>query len=267
MFKKILLLVVLLLSLLLSACGGTPATSQAAASPVVPQVAAPVVTQAEAGPTPTIDPCLPQYERILAQRVHNHMREFDDASTLAASLTVDKLPTAIADLQRIRRGAEDEPVPACLGRLKELQVAHMNMVINTLMAMLNGAKAADLQTGIGNARQLHDAYTVELATTLGMTVVIPPTSTPGPALTETPPTGATVTNESAALVNMRSKPSLSGNIVAVFPVKVQGAVLGKSTDGAWVQVEVPAKPGTKAWLFLEMVKLTGTLDAVPVVTP
>ena len=260
---KIGLFSVLIVSLLLSACS-SPAPAQ-------PAAAAPAVTQAptaELLPTATLDPCSPQYERILAQRVHSHMREFDDASSLAAALNSSQLPTAIADLQRIRRASQDEPVPACLGKLKELEVAHMNMVINTLLAMLNGAQPADLQTGIGNARNLHDAYTMEFAAVMGLTVVAPPTSAPDTALTETPAAATTVSNPGPESVNLRDTPSLSGAIVALLPSKVSAVVFGKSADGTWVQVEVPEKPGEMAWVFRQNVRLlTGTLDAVPVVTP
>lgn len=148
MIKKMIVLCVLFSTLLLSACGAVVTPQPTAGSATLEPIA---VVEASA----TIDPCAPQYERVLAQRVHNHMREFDDASTLAASLTADKLPSAIAELQRIRRDSQDEPVPSCLGKLKDLQVAHMNMVIDTLLGMLNGAKPEDLQTGISNSRQLH----------------------------------------------------------------------------------------------------------------
>ena len=246
-------LCVLLSALALSACGGG-ATPQPAA--VVATPGSTVIVES----TATIDPCAPQYERVLAQRVHNHMREFDDASTLAASLTADKLPSAIAELQKIRRASQDEPVPSCLGKLKNLQVAHMNMVIDTLLGMLNGAKPEVLQTGSSNARKLHDGYTVELANVLGLTVVAP--------VAQTPASGAvTVSNAGVSPVNTRATPDLNGAIVTAFAVNEIAVVLGKSADGKWVQVDVAAQPGTKAWVFLEAVTLTGSLDAVPVVTP
>ena len=263
MIKRMLIFSLLLFSLILSACaGGTPAAPQAAAPAAQAATQPPAVVEAAA--SATLDPCLPQYARILAQRVHNHMREFDDASTLAVSLTVDKLPPAIAELQRIRRASQDEPVPACLGKLRDLEVGHMNMVINTLLAMLNGAQASDLQTGIGNARKLHDAYTVEFATVMGLTVVVAPTSTPGPAVTVAP---VMVSNPGPSAVNLRDKPDLNGSIVGSYDVNANTVVLGKSADSAWVQIEVPGKPGTNAWLYLQPVKLSGPLDGIPVVAP
>jgi hypothetical protein len=212
---------------------------------------------------------------MIAEKVNSHMREFDDASTLAVSVTADKLPGSIAELQRIRRASQDEPVPAsCLGKLKDLQLGHMNTVINTLLAMLNKAPAADLQTGISNARKLHDAYTVELAKILGITLVAPATSTPGAAATNTPPASTsvpaaaiTVSNPGPTAVNLRAAPDLAGTVVAVFALNATTPVLGKSADGKWVQVANPDKPAEKAWLYTQPVKLSGPLDAVPVVTP
>jgi hypothetical protein len=257
MFKNMVLFIMLFSVVLLNACSGA-----------APQTATATAVAAVVTASPTIDPCLPQYARLLAQRVHSHMREFDDASTLAASLGVDKLPSAIAELQRIRRSAQDEPVPSCLGQLKDLQVGHMNMVIDTMLGMLNGAKPEALQTGIINARKLHDAYTLELANVLGVTIVAKPTNVPGAAGTETPAavSAVTVMNPGPNPVNLRAEPDLNAAVVTVFEVNAATPVLGKSADGKWVQVDVPEKTGEKAWLYLEAVTLSGALDAVPVVT-
>jgi hypothetical protein len=103
--------------------------------------------------------------------VHKHMREFDDASVLASKLPRDQVSGSVADLQRIRREAEDEEIPACLTNLKKYQVDHMNSVINTLLAFIDGSDTKTLEQGIGIARQQHDQYTLELARLLGLTVV------------------------------------------------------------------------------------------------
>ena len=113
------------------------------------------------------------------------MREFDDASVLAAALPRDQLSGSIANLQKIRRDAEDEQIPPCLATLKKYQIDHMNTVINTLIAFMGGAKQQDLNQGINQARQLHDQYTLELARILGITVV-PATPIVTPQPTSTP---------------------------------------------------------------------------------
>ena len=113
------------------------------------------------------------------------MREFDDASILASCTPRDQLSSAIADLQRIRRAAEDEVTVSCLANLKSYQIQHMNSVIDTLVAFLSGTEQAVLDQGIAIARQQHDQYTLELARILGLTVV-PATAAPLPTQTPAP---------------------------------------------------------------------------------
>jgi predicted component of type VI protein secretion system len=110
------------------------------------------------------------------------MREFDDSSKLATNLSREKLPEMISEMQRIRRAAEDQEIPACLSTLKVHQIAHMNTVINTLIAFLGGAQPETLTNGITRAGQEHDLYTLEVARLLG----IPLSSTVTPAATISP---------------------------------------------------------------------------------
>jgi hypothetical protein len=180
--KKELLLIIstLVLTMALASCGATPSTPQ------TPAVAP--ATETESVPptaTDTPDPCSPGQIEAEVQKVHRHMREFDDASILASSTPRDQLSSSIADLQRIRREAEDETIPACLTDLKAYQVQHMNSVISTLISFMGGADQKSLDQGISLARQQHDQYTLELARLLGLTVV--PAASPGtPSETPTP---------------------------------------------------------------------------------
>jgi hypothetical protein len=178
---------IFLLTILLAGCGNPPATTAPAATETqAPTEAEPTTAVASASPvaaTSTLDPCvLPQLE-LEVQRVHKHMREFDDAAALASSIPRDQLTTSIADLQRIRRGADDEQIPVCLGNLKAIQVQHMNTVIDTLLAFMRGTDQETLDQGIALARQQHDQYLLEYVRVLGLTV-IPATIPPAP--TETP---------------------------------------------------------------------------------
>jgi hypothetical protein len=180
--KKELLLIIstLVLTMALVGCGAAPATPQTSAT-------APATATESVPPTDTVtpDPCSPSQIEAEVQKVHRHMREFDDASILASSTPRDQLSGSIADLQRIRREAEDETIPACLTNLKAYQVQHMNSVISTLISFMGGADQNSLDQGISLARQQHDQYTLELARVLGLTVV--PATTPGtPAETPTP---------------------------------------------------------------------------------
>ncbi|GAB4444208.1 MAG: hypothetical protein OHK0041_00200 [Anaerolineales bacterium] len=172
-------LLILLLTLL-PACVSAPAT--ASPSPEVQYI---VVTATPPPATSTPDPCAPENIEAEVQKIHAYMREFDDASTLAASRPRQELAASIADLQRIRRNAEDQPTPSCLATLKLYQVSHMNTVINTLIAFMGGADQTAVDQGIALARDQHDRYTLELARLLGLTVepatsIIAPSQTPSP---------------------------------------------------------------------------------------
>jgi hypothetical protein len=167
----------LILTLFLSGCGssGTLETS-----PTATETAISIITS-----TATPDLCAAENIRAQVDKVHRHMREFDDAATLAASMPREQLSGPIADLQRIRREAEDEPVPPCLSTLRDYQVKHMNSVISTLLAFLSvsdplaidctsAERSAEVEAicqSIGTARQQHDQYTLELARILGIPIV------------------------------------------------------------------------------------------------
>lgn len=175
--------------ILLAGCGtpSSPATSEVTATATAVEVEATstVVAASTVEPTSTLDPCSrPQIETEV-QKVHKYMREFDDASILASNMPREQLSSAIADLQRIRREAEDEQIPGCLTNLKLIQVQHMNTVINTLIVFMGGTDQQTLDQGISLARQQHDEYTLELARLLGLTVV-PATLPPAPSATATP---------------------------------------------------------------------------------
>ncbi len=103
--------------------GTPPATPAATDLPTEVEVEATSTdaTVSTVEPTATSDPCsMPQLETEV-QKVHNHMREFDDASALASSLPRDQLSPAVANLQRIRREAEDEEIPGCLTNLRKFK--------------------------------------------------------------------------------------------------------------------------------------------------
>jgi hypothetical protein len=159
------------LMILLTSCGGVaPAVVPTKAKTPQIQVASPTAIPAIVS-SATPDPCSPDQIEAAVQKVHRHMREFDDASTLASSLPLQELSDPIANLQRIRREAEDEEIPACLTNLKKYQIDHMNTVIGTLIAFLGGADKQTLEQSISLARQQHDQYTLELARLLGLTIV------------------------------------------------------------------------------------------------
>ena len=178
---------ILILMILLAGCANAnpPPIAEATATAIVAEASPTVPSASTVEPTSTLDPCgRPQLEAEV-QKVHKHMREFDDASILASNMPREQLSSAIADLQRIRREAEDEQTPACLTNLKQIEVQHMNTVINTLIVFMGGTDQQTLDQGISLARQQHDEYTLELARILGLTVV-PATMPPAPSATATP---------------------------------------------------------------------------------
>jgi hypothetical protein len=186
---------ILMMSIALAGCGGNaPAPSSSASVPTSTSEA--VATTISTVPNACVSPQI----EVEAQKVQKYMREFDDASVLASSVPQAQLSSSIAELQRIRREADDQPVPECLTTLKTYQIQHMNAAINTFLAVLrltsgepidcsNAGNSPEQQALCQNfalASQYHDQYLLELARVLGITVV---PATPGlaiPAVTATP---------------------------------------------------------------------------------
>ena len=183
--KKIILFILPSMFILTILMAGCSANQQPPTSIVSQESATPVPTSTIAITT-TPDLCAADHIKAEVDRVHRHMREFDDASILASSMPRDQLSTSIADLQRIRREAEDETVPACLENLRNFQIQHMNSVIETLLAFVRGnSDQAVLNQAIALAGQQHDQYILELARLLGLTPV-PGTAVAVPSATPTP---------------------------------------------------------------------------------
>ena len=229
-----------------AACANTPQASQVASS------------------TNTPDLCAPRSIPGEVDKAHKLMREFDDASLLGTNTPRDQLPPVISDMQRIRRAAEDQIVPACLATLKQLQLAHMDTVINTLVSFLGGADQSVLNQGAELARQQHNAYAIEYARLLGLTVVVPSTATPDPALTDTPlpPTAVTYTalNSGPRDINLYSDPSVDSTIVALLFVNETARVMTQSPDGLWLQVEIPGQIDQLAWVEAALVTLSAVTE-------
>ena len=273
MKQKPLILVPIFLALILSACGGQPEPASEPAGQPAPAVEQPTFAAPASTPTnaSTPDPCAPENIRTEIESVHKLMREFDDASLLASNTPLDQLNPTIADLQRIRRDAEDQDAPACLMNLIQFQLAHMNTVINTLLGFLSGADQEALNQGIALARQQHDQYTLELATLLGLTVVAPPAPvvTDGTPVVVATPTfdGLYVTNPGPTTVNIRALPDLNSNTLGLLDVGASVSVLGRTADALWYQIEFPGQPGQTAWVYVSLVQISDPNITLPVATP
>ena len=135
--------------------------------------------------TSTPDPCSSENLNNSIKPINDHQREFDDASLLASNVPQEQLPPLIAEMQRIRREAEDQIVASCLSTLKTHQLNHMKIVIDTMLAFVGGADSTTLNNGIAQAGSEHDLYTLEMARLLGITLV-PATNAPAPSGTQSP---------------------------------------------------------------------------------
>ncbi len=142
-------------------------------------------------PTSTSESCATDKVRPEVERMHALMLEFYDASALASQTPPDRLILVIPSLQEIRRRTDAVKVSDCLTKLKTLEVAHMNTVINTMLAFMSKSDSSVLLEGIVQARLLNEEYRKEKARLLGETYVPPPTQ----AVT---PTAGTVTLQPSA---------------------------------------------------------------------
>lgn len=151
--------VLVALCIVLAACGnqGASATGPAAQPD----------TQSDL-PASTPDPCAPDNLEQSIKPVNDLMREFDDAYQLASNVAKEQVAPIISEMQRIRRAAEDQRVPGCLMELKTHQLAHMNTLIDVMLAFVSGAESSSLTEGLQKAQNEHDLYTVQIAKLLGI---------------------------------------------------------------------------------------------------
>jgi predicted component of type VI protein secretion system len=105
------------------------------------------------------------------------MIKFDKLSTDAAQSQREDLPDKIIELEDLLQAAKDQQVAPCLQTLKDHQLKHMQLVIDTLHAFLDGADKKTLDDMIQQARDEHDAYALELARLLKLDIA---TVTPTP---------------------------------------------------------------------------------------
>ena len=176
------------------------------------------------------------------------MREFDDASLLATNTPLNQLPPIISDLQRIRREAEDLEIPICVATLKQLELAHMNTVINTLVGFLGGADQTTLNQGTEIARQQHNQYALEYARLLGLTVIAPPTPAPTGSPLPATPVVLYVLNRGTADVQLYADMNADSAVLGVLSPGQSSQLRSQSPDGQWLQLEVPGQAEQLGWV-------------------
>jgi hypothetical protein len=109
------------------------------------------------------------------------MLQFDDYATLAQYASKTQLPQIIPNMQTIRRVADGRTVPECMADLQRHQVAYMDATLRTLLEFAKpDPKAGTIATGVVQAQYFHQAYALELARLLHVTL------TPTVAVTGTP---------------------------------------------------------------------------------
>ncbi len=252
--KYKILIFILMFSLLITACGAADAT------PATVETSTEVIAA-------TPDLCSAENLPAEVAKVNKLMREFDDYSSLASNTPQAQLVELIPEMQRILRDAEDLQTPPCLQTLKQLQMSHMNLVIQILMAFMNNSDVAAINAGIAQSRELHSQYDIEMARLLGITLVVPPTVPPNAAATTAPSTAAAaayVTNPGPTGINLRSSPALNAPEAGLLDVKISAVAIGRSADSQWIKVEIPNQPGQTAWVFASLAQLSVPIDQLPV---
>ncbi len=260
-------------SVLLAACGAVTPPSP------TPTLLRPVATSSPVGtPTPTPDLCSPAQLPQSVSLVNFYVKRFDAYSKLADALPLSQYPNLISTLKDVRTATLNQGVPPCLIDLKHNALLWMDTVIQTLSAIQSNpicvpstptAKQevcfATLSAGSSQARQYNDAYAAELARLAGITPPAPSQTPATPAATSTPLV-AMVINPGPNPINLRTYPSLTSQSVGSLAANVAATALGKTTNGDWLLIEIPGKPGQRAWVYASLVEFTnGSAGALPVV--
>jgi len=264
MKKVIILWMAICVFLFLSSCSGP--------------VPVPIVTST-ATVTATPDLCSPSNLQNTVKPVNDLTRQFDDYAALASNTPQSQLVQVIPSLQTIRRAAEDQGVPTCLKQLKIYQISYMDTFIQTMLAldsMTSSVNADVLKSGLAQAQQYHNLYTLELARLLGITIVAPPTTTPGvhstlsagaTSTTPAPSSAITVNNPGPNPINLHVSASLTSQTLGTFSVGASATAIAQSTAGDWIQIQIPGQAGKTAWVYTTLIKFsTGALSALPVAT-
>jgi len=223
--------------------------------------------------TSTLDACALDNIGVEIQKVNRLMREFDDAAALSSYTTRDELKPTIENLQRIRRSAEDLSVPSCLKSLKELELTHMNMFIQTLLAFMGTTDQDAVNQGLVLSRRLHDQYMIEMARLQGKSILPMPTLEPtpvdpkaSPATMIPTPSVPIVTNLGPGGIDIRLDPALDGLAVGMLAVGQSALALGQTQNGDWIMIEVPGQQSQNAWVYAPLAQLSGPAP-LPILSP
>ena len=250
-------LAVLLGGLLVPACsylGAFGASTPQASAPVAATVAALVAAATAATP----DPCTLPNLSAQVQGLNALTRKFDDAAAIARNSKQDQLAPDIATLQNVRREAEQQPVPPCLSRLKDVQLVYMNTFIQTLLGFQSGTGPDQVTQGIAVAGQLHDQYMIAMMSVLGQPAAsLPKTAPNAPPADAATPSVPVITNPGPDTARVFTRPAPEAQGVGALAVGQSALALGQTSDGAWILIEIPGWPGQTAWVNAGAVQWSG----------
>jgi hypothetical protein len=250
---------VLVGALLAPACSYIGARGSPTPQPSDP-VAATVAALAALAAAP--DPCAAADLPAQVQALNALTRKFDDAAAIARNSKQEAIASDIATLQSIRRDAEQLPVPACLNRLKDVQLVYMNTFIQTLLGFQSGAGTDQVTQGITVAGQLHDQYMIAMMGVLGQPAASLPKTAPSAAPAEganatPPPSVPVITNPGPDTARVFTRPAPDAQSVGALAAGQTALALAQTSDGAWVMIEIPGWPGQTAWVNAAAVQWSG----------
>mgnify|MGYP005814615525 CR=1 FL=1 len=276
MKKTALLASILLASLLLPACGSqtaqAPSPAPGTLSPAIPPSATPdLCTQASMPETVQIvNDYVKEFDKYASQAVHIYPTP--NSPYPAVGVPMEQLPQITAWMKGIRQALLDQAVPPCLTSLKQHALQYMDTVVLTLVTYGSSHDLETLNAGISLSAYYNDRYANEMANLLGVTLAAPDETpiaqeTPTPAATSTPAV-ITVLNPGPNPLNLRVAPSLTAQAVAVLHANESATAVGRTANSEWVRIEMPAQPGSTAWVYASLLQFTGgNIEDLPVVTP
>ncbi len=130
-------------------------------------------------PAYSFDPCDAENIGNSIRPLSDIMNEFDGYAELASNVLQPEVVKIIPLLQSLRRNAEDLEVPSCLKDLQRYALSHMDATLHTLISFQSTPEPEAIATGIAQARQYYDQYSLEMARLLAVNLT-PLTLTPQP---------------------------------------------------------------------------------------
>ncbi len=92
------------------------------------------------------------------------------------------------------------------------------------------------------------------------------TDTPAPtATTAAPQASVPMASPSTQAANCRSGPGLSWDVLTLLQFGQSAQIVGKTSDGGWLELDMPTLTGNRCWVSASVVTTTGDLSGVQVV--